>query len=67
VILLLRGYDDIGSTVIEVLRRYTEALQANSGKLILAGISRYCVLSFNAPGVGADRRGEYLPGHRYNW
>jgi sulfate permease, SulP family len=39
VILLVRGYDDIGSTVIGVLRRYTEALQANSGKLILAGIS----------------------------
>jgi SulP family sulfate permease len=39
VILLMRGYDDIGSTVIEVLRRYTLALQANAGKLILAGIS----------------------------
>jgi len=39
VILLLRGYDDIGSTVSEVLRRYTQALQANGGKLILAGIS----------------------------
>jgi len=39
VILLLRGHDDVGSTMIEVLRRYTQALQANSGKLILAGIS----------------------------
>ena len=39
VILLLRGYEDIGSTVTEVLRRYTQALQANSGKLILAGLS----------------------------
>jgi len=39
VILLLRGYDDIGSTVIEVFRRYTQALQANGGKLILAGVS----------------------------
>jgi SulP family sulfate permease len=39
VILVLRGYDDIGSTVIEVFRRYAEALQANAGKLILAGIS----------------------------
>jgi hypothetical protein len=26
VILLVRGYDDIGSTVIEVFRRYTQAL-----------------------------------------
>ena len=39
VILLLRGYEDIGSTVSEVLRRYTQALKDNSGKLILAGIS----------------------------
>jgi len=39
VILLLRGFDDIGSTVIEVIHRYTQALQANAGKLILVGIS----------------------------
>ncbi len=39
VILLLRGYDDIGSTIIEVLRRYTQSLQAHGGKLILAGVS----------------------------
>ena len=39
VILLLRGYEDIGSTVSEVLRRYAEALQSHSGKLILAGVS----------------------------
>ncbi len=40
VILLLRGYEDIGSTVAEVLRRYTQALQDNQGKLILAGVSK---------------------------
>jgi SulP family sulfate permease len=39
VILLLRGYEDVGSTVSEVLRRYTQTLQANGGKLILAGLS----------------------------
>ena len=39
VILLLRGYDDIGATVIGVLQRYTEALQLNGGKLVLAGVS----------------------------
>ena len=39
VILLLRGYEDVGSTVSEVLRRYTQALQANQGKLIMAGVS----------------------------
>ena len=39
VILLLRGYDDLGATVIGVLHRYTQALQANGGKLVLAGVS----------------------------
>jgi len=39
VILLLRGYEDIGSTVSEVLRRYAQSLQANAGKLVLAGVS----------------------------
>ncbi len=39
VILLLRGYDDIGSTVLGVLRRYTLALRGNEGKLILTGVS----------------------------
>jgi len=39
VILLLRGYEDIGSTVIGVLRRYAQSLQANNGKLILAGVA----------------------------
>jgi sulfate permease, SulP family len=39
VILLFRGYEELGSTVNEVLRRYTQALQANRGKIILAGVS----------------------------
>jgi SulP family sulfate permease len=39
VILLLRGYEDVGSTVNEVLHRYAQALQASGGKLILAGVS----------------------------
>jgi len=39
VILLLRGSEDVGSTVNEVFRRYAEALQSHSGKLILAGVS----------------------------
>jgi len=38
VILLLRGNEDVGSTVNEVFRRYAEALQSHSGKLILAGV-----------------------------
>jgi SulP family sulfate permease len=39
VILVLRGYDDIGATVIGVFKRYAESLHANSGKLMLAGVS----------------------------
>ena len=39
VILLLRGYEDVGSTVTGVLHRYTKALQDNEGKLMLAGVS----------------------------
>jgi SulP family sulfate permease len=39
VVLLLRGNENVGSTVNEVFRRYAEALQSYSGKLILAGVS----------------------------
>jgi sulfate permease, SulP family len=39
VILLMRGFEDIGSTVIEVFRRYAQELLANDGKLMLAGVS----------------------------
>jgi sulfate permease, SulP family len=39
VILALRGYEDLGSTVIGTLRRYAESLHANRGRLMLAGVS----------------------------
>jgi SulP family sulfate permease len=39
VILALRGYEDLGSTVIGTLHRYAEALHANGGRLMLAGVS----------------------------
>jgi SulP family sulfate permease len=39
VILLMRGYEDIGSTVLGVFHRYAQELQANGGKLMLAGVS----------------------------
>ncbi len=39
VILLLRGYDDVGSTMNEVFRRYAQSLQDNGGKLMLVGLS----------------------------
>jgi len=39
VILLLRGYDVFGSTMIGVLDRYTRTIQDHGGKMILAGVS----------------------------
>jgi SulP family sulfate permease len=39
VILLLRGYDQFGSTMIGVLDRYTRTVQEHGGKVILAGLS----------------------------
>ena len=39
VIFVLRGYDKFGSTMITVLDRYNQVLQANGGKVMLAGIS----------------------------
>ena len=40
VILIMRGYEEVGSTFIGVLRRYAESLQAKGGCLYLAGVSR---------------------------
>jgi SulP family sulfate permease len=39
VVLLVRGYQDVGSTFIGIVRRYHEALAAGGGRLILAGVS----------------------------
>ncbi len=39
VILLLRGYPDVGSTFIGVLRRYAQTVQNNGGRLMLTGVS----------------------------
>ena len=50
-ILLLRGNEDVGSTVNEVLRRYAEALQSHSGKLILAGVSLALHKQFERTGL----------------
>jgi SulP family sulfate permease len=51
VILLLRGSEDVGSTVNEVFRRYAEALQSHSGKLILAGVSPALRKQFERTGL----------------
>ena len=39
VILMLRDIDDLGSTVIRVLKRYATSLQQHGGSFILAGVS----------------------------
>jgi SulP family sulfate permease len=39
VVLLLRGYQEVGSTFIGIVRRYHETLAAGGGRLILAGVS----------------------------
>jgi SulP family sulfate permease len=39
VILRLRGYQDVGSTLIGVLERYAGKLKENGGKLLLCGVS----------------------------
>ncbi|MCC6453619.1 MAG: SulP family inorganic anion transporter [Caldilineaceae bacterium] len=39
VILLLRGYSEVGSTFINALTRYARQLEAHEGRLILAGVS----------------------------
>jgi SulP family sulfate permease len=39
VVLRLRGYQDVGSTLIGVMERYAGKLQENGGKLLLCGVS----------------------------
>jgi SulP family sulfate permease len=38
VILTMHDVDDLGSTVIRVLKRYADGLQRNGGRLMLAGV-----------------------------
>ncbi len=51
VIFVFRGYDKLGSTMIAVLDRYNEALQANGGKLMLADISSGVLLQVERTGL----------------
>jgi SulP family sulfate permease len=39
VIMILRGYEDVGSTMIDVFQRYAQTLHDNHGKFMLAGVS----------------------------
>lgn len=51
VILLFRGYERFGSTMIAVLDRYNQVLQANGGKVMLAGISPGVMLQLERTGL----------------
>ena len=59
VVLIMRGYEEVGSTFIGVLRRYTESLQAKDGRLYLAGVSRGLTEQLHRTGlvglIGRDR------------
>jgi sulfate permease, SulP family len=57
VIFVLRGYEDFGSTLITVLDRYNQELQANGGKLMLAGISPSVFVQLERTGL-LDRIGK---------
>jgi SulP family sulfate permease len=56
VIFVLRGYENFGSTMITVLDRYNQVLQANGGKLMLAGVSSGVMLQLERTGL-LDRIG----------
>ena len=56
VIFVFRGYDKFGSTMITVLDRYSQAVQANGGKVMLAGISPGVLLQLESTGL-LDRIG----------
>ena len=56
VIFLFRGYENFGSTMITVLDRYNQVLQANGGKVMLAGISNGVMQQLERTGL-LDRIG----------
>jgi SulP family sulfate permease len=56
VIFVFRGYDRFGSTMIAVLDRYNQILQANGGKVMLAGISQGVMSQLERTGL-LDRIG----------
>jgi len=51
VIFVFRGYDKFGSTMIAVLDRYNQVVQANGGKVMLAGISPGVLLQLERTGL----------------
>ena len=51
VILNLRGYDDLGSTFLTVLERYTAELQQHHSKLMLSGVNLAVVAQLEKTGL----------------
>jgi SulP family sulfate permease len=51
VILSLRGYDDLGSTFLTVLERYSGGLRKQNCKLILAGVSSHVLTQLEHTGL----------------
>ncbi len=66
-ILLLRGYDEFGSTMIGVLDRYARTLQSNGGRLMLAGVSAGVIAQMERTGlIGLIGRDNVFP-ERPQW
>jgi SulP family sulfate permease len=57
VILIMRDVDDLGSTVIRLLKRYASALHGQGGKLVLVGVNDELLGQLQRTGV-TDRLGE---------
>jgi len=51
VVLNLRGYEDLGSTFLEVLERYVDDLHVHHSKLILAGIHERVIRQLEKTGL----------------
>jgi SulP family sulfate permease len=51
VILYMRGYDDLGSTFLTVLERYTADLRKQNCKLILSGVSSHVLTQLEHTGL----------------
>jgi sulfate permease, SulP family len=51
VIFVFRGYDKFGSTLITILDRYNQVIQANGGKLMLAGVSPGVMIQLERTGL----------------
>ncbi len=51
VILNLRGYEDLGSTFLNVLEKYTDDLHKHSSKLMLAGVGPHVILQLEHTGL----------------